>query len=236
MSLPYLLLALFPGSARFLPKPGQWMVTLRGVMGFLLAASAIWLFYVLAAQVTPEDLAFLQLTLLGLCLFVWLSSKAAPASGVRRLWATLAIAAALGGIFLAANAPAAASSHNTVKFIDWVPFDEAQAETLSSQGTLVFVDVTADWCLTCKVIERGVLETEKIANAFRSDSVVAMQADWSQPDPKILAYLNKYGRSSIPFYILYRPGKEPHIFNESLTKKRLLNALAESQAIASTEP
>ncbi len=234
MALPYLLLALFPGAAKLLPKPGQWMVTLRGVMGFLLAGSAVWLFYVLGAQVSPERLAFVQIVLLTLSLFIWLASKSAPSTGGRRLWSALALAAAIGSIILASGgaAPAAAAGEMAGKLINWVPFDEALAEELSQEGALVFVDVTANWCLTCKANERGIIETQTVAQAFKDHQVITMKADWTNPNPKILAFLNKYGSSSIPFYILYRPGRDPFVFGQILTQDSILGALEEASAIA----
>jgi thiol:disulfide interchange protein len=83
MALPYLLIAAVPGIARFLPRPGAWMETVRGVMGFLLAASAVWLFYVLSSQVAPEQLAAIQLGLLGIALFTWIRHRVATGRALR---------------------------------------------------------------------------------------------------------------------------------------------------------
>ena len=159
MGLPYLALAVFPGVARLLPKPGAWMATLTGVMGFLLAAAAVWLFYVLAAQIAPERLAFVQLALLAMTACIWLGSQSRT-PGRRRLarWATLA--AIVVAVWVAAGADgtaAAAPAGESRSLITWTPFDRATAEALAAEGRLVFVDVTADWCFTCKVNERLVL-------------------------------------------------------------------------------
>ena len=83
MALPYLLVAAAPGIARLLPRPGAWMETVRGVMGFLLAAAAVWLFYVLSSQVSPEQLAAIQLGLLGIALFTWIQHRVASSRGLR---------------------------------------------------------------------------------------------------------------------------------------------------------
>jgi len=139
MSLPYLLLAAWPGAVSFFPKPGPWMVRLRQVMGFLLAAAAIWLFYVLAAQLSSERLAFIELSVLGLAFAVWLMSSSASTRG-RRLAAIAALAAVGSTVWIAAAAPPPSSStlpQEAAGLIDWVMFDRQEAERLAAAGTPV---------------------------------------------------------------------------------------------------
>ncbi len=210
MSLPYLALAVAPGAARLLPRPGAWMDTVRKVMGFLLAAAAVWLFYVLSAQIGPGRLALVQLALLGLALFVWMRAQAARTAAGRRAAALgiagAAVAALLAAALPGAAVPAAAGGSQVVALIPWVEFDRAEAESLAEER-LVFVDVTADWCFTCKTNERLVLETEEVAALFEAHGVVPMKADWTNRDDEISAFLAAHGRYSIPFYLLYRPGR-----------------------------
>lgn len=228
MALPYLLIAAAPGIARVFPKPGAWMDTVRGAMGFLLAASAVWLFYVLASQVSPEKLAAIQLGLLGLGLFTWLQHKVANGRGLRRLAATGVVAAAAITL-VAASTQGEATSVNLAEkptgLIQWTAFDRARAESLSSGGQIVFVDVTADWCFTCKVNERLVLETPEVAKAFEEHKVLPMKADWTNRNDEITNFLAEHGRYGIPFYLLYRPGQDPHVFSELLTKETLVAAV-----------
>ncbi|MEM8929604.1 MAG: thioredoxin family protein [Acidobacteriota bacterium] len=228
LALPYLVLAAFPAAARFLPKPGEWMVTFRSVMGFLLAAAAIWLFYVLAGQISSERVAFVQLTLLALALATWYASRQPVATWGRRLAVLAVVLSAFGTVVLAVGAPPAMATSQAAGLIDWRPFDEAEAESLAADGQMVFVDFTADWCLTCKANERVVIETDTIASAFDEHGVVAMKGDWTNRDDTITEFLARHGRSAVPFYLLYRPGREPHIFGELLTKQRVLDALGTS--------
>jgi suppressor for copper-sensitivity B len=232
MSLPYLVLAVAPGAARLLPKPGAWMETLKTVMGFLLAAAAVWLFYVLAAQVSAERLAAIELALLAVALFVWMRARAARgplgragalAGVVVAVAATLVLAVTAGAAAPATGAGPGVTS--TAGLIPWIPFDRARAEALAGAGKLVFVDVTADWCFTCKANERLVLETDDTARLFADHGVVAMRADWTNRDDDIASFLADYGRYSIPFYLLYRPGGEPHLFSELLTKGQIAEAV-----------
>lgn len=229
MSLPYLALAIAPGTARLLPRPGPWMDAVRKVMGFLLAAAAVWLFYVLSAQVGPARLALVQLALLALALFVWMRGQGARTAAGRRL-AGLGIAGAAVATLVVAVLPgaalpaAAAGGSQVVALIPWVEFDRERAEALGEEQ-LVFVDVTADWCFTCKTNERLVLETEEVAALFEEHGVVPMKADWTNRDDEIAAFLESHGRYSIPFYLLYRPGEEPHLFSELLTKGAVAEAV-----------
>jgi suppressor for copper-sensitivity B len=228
MGLPYLALAAFPGAARLLPKPGDWMNTLKVVMGFLLAAAAVWLFYVLSAQVPPERVAFVQLALLAMAAFIWLRHRAAKTTAgktITNIATLLAIVAALVLSTTGATATATLAASETTGLIPWTQFDRSEAEALSSEGRLVFVDVTADWCFTCKVNERLVLETPEIAELFSDNSVIAMKADWTNRSDSIAQFLADHGRYGIPFYLLYRPGGEPFLFGELLTKEAVVEAV-----------
>lgn len=232
MALPYLALAAAPGAARWLPRPGAWMDTVRKLMGFLLAAAAVWLFYVLAAQVSAERLAAIELGLLALALFVWLRARAARGPLLRRVGTGGTIAAAALSLALAlapgAGAGTGAGAAAAEQRIPWQTFDHERALELAAGGRLVFVDVTADWCFTCKTNERLVLETDEIAELFERNQVLPMKADWTNRDDAIAAFLAGHGRYSIPFYALYRPGDEPHLFSELLTRGAVVEVVERS--------
>jgi suppressor for copper-sensitivity B len=232
MALPYLLLAVAPGTARFLPRPGAWMATVRGAMGFLLAAAAVWLFYVLSAQMSPERVAAVQLGLLALALFTWLRHRGVRGPALQAMAGVGMAAAAVLTLALAMSAGGAARAQAgetpATGLIAWVPFDRAKAEALSAGGRVVFVDVTADWCFTCKVNERLVLETPEVAGAFERHKVLAMKADWTNRNDEIGTFLADHGRYGIPFYVLYRPGQPPHVFSELLQKESLVAAVEQS--------
>lgn len=236
LAIPYLLLAAAPAAAKWMPRPGTWMVTLRGVMGFLLAGAVVWLIFVLAGQIDSVSLALFELGLLGLSFFLWLRQRAEQERRATGLWWLLAGATAIGLIAFAGrattaaiprSAAAAASSQGPVT---WIPFDRAEAERLSAAGRLVFLDITADWCVTCKVNERIVLNAPEVIAAFRSHDVLPMKADWTNRDDGIARFLAKHGRYGIPFYMLYRPGGEPHLFGELLSAADVARVIAESAA------
>jgi thiol:disulfide interchange protein DsbD len=196
-------------------------------MGFLLAAAAVWLFYVLAGQITAERIAFVQLALLALALCGWLMRQWPEGSLKRRVAVLGVVLASCGSVVLAVGAPPATPGGGSESaLLDWVAFDEAEAVRLSSEeDRMVFVDFTADWCLTCKANERLVLETPETAALFDEHQVVLMKGDWTNRDDAITEFLARYGRSAVPFYILYRPGQEPHPFGELLTRDAIKEAL-----------
>ncbi|HEV8240553.1 MAG TPA: thioredoxin family protein [Thermoanaerobaculia bacterium] len=234
MAAPYLLLAAWPRAARLLPKPGTWMVRLKEVMGFLLAGAAVWLFYVLAQQVSAASLAFVQLGLLLLALVVWLG-RGARTNLARTAAITAVLVVAAATVWAAAAAPPArrgALAEPARGLIAWQPFERARAERLAAGGTLVFVDVTADWCVTCKVNERLVLDTPEVAGAFGRNGVIAMRADWTTRDRSIGDFLAAHGRYGIPFYMLYRPGEEPHVFPELITRDLVIGAVEQTRTVA----
>jgi suppressor for copper-sensitivity B len=240
MALPYLALAAAPGAARFLPRPGAWMETLKGVMGFLLAGALVWLLYVLGNQIAPERLALVEGSLLAAALGLWLASRAALGSLRRRFWSAAGVAAAIGAIALAgaagAAAPRATVTAGDPGHIAWRPWDPAEAERLAAAGTPVLLDITADWCVTCKVNERVILETPEVRAALAGGGFVAMRGDWTRRDDAIGAFLAAHGRYGIPFYMIYQPGREPVVLPELLTRDLVLSALADAAAPRGTPP
>jgi suppressor for copper-sensitivity B len=228
MALPYLAIAAAPGVARLLPRPGEWMETLRGAMGFLLAGSAVWLFFVLAGQVSAEQVAVVQLGLLLLALFTWLKARVGAGRLLRGVAAFGMVAAVAGTLYAAASGRglAAKEMEKSAGLIPWVPWDRAESAALVASGTKVFVDVTADWCFTCKINERVILDTPEVAAAFAKHGVVPMKADWTNRNDEIARFLAEHGKYGVPFYLLHRPGREPHVFSELPSKTALIEAVA----------
>jgi thiol:disulfide interchange protein DsbD len=229
MSSPYLLLSANPSWVRFLPKPGMWMERLKQFTGFIMLTVAVWLLGVLGDS-RGADAAFgLSATLLAAGFGAWLL-------GVLQNrvigWLALVGAIALGGsTFLApalARATLAGSQSSASQgILSWEPFTEQALAAARNAGEPVFVDFTAAWCANCKYNEKTTLETPEIAKAFAEKKVRLLKADWTTEPPHITAFLRKFQRISVPFYLLYHPGKEaPEILPELLSKSLMLETLS----------
>ena len=224
MSLPYVLLTSNPTLLRFLPKPGLWMERLKQLMGFVMLAVAAWLLGVLgnARGLDAISGACAFLLVLGFC--CWLLGILRN----RSLALFLVLFLAAGGFFLflyepLRRTPASVRAANSE---GWEPFSPERLLAERAAGRPVFVDFTADWCVNCKVNERVALSRPEVLAAFERRGVVKLKADWTSDDPVVTAELKKFGRASVPFYLLYPPGSaEPQVLPSLLTPGIVLNAL-----------
>ena len=230
LALPYFLVAARPGLVNRLPRPGRWMVLVKIVLGGLLLGTAIWLFFVLIGVAGWLTAGFVALTTAALILVATIESW--NSSARRVLLSVFLLAPLLGAGFLPAfergTAEAATQTH-------WQAFDPRSIARHVSDGHTVFVDVTADWCLTCKANKSLVLDRSPVIDRLTDRSVVAMQADWTRPDQEISRFLERHNRYGIPFNIVYGPGAPSGIvLPEILTPTLVLDAIetASSRTIA----
>jgi suppressor for copper-sensitivity B len=229
LALPYLAIAAAPGLATRLPRPGPWMVTLRRLLGLALAGTTLWLLSVLTTQVglAPAIAVGGLLTALGVVL--WLGH-------VRRTGRlpapVLAGALALAAFVLPAVLPApdanavAQGDQTTTEDETWAVMDLSLIAALVADGKVVFVDVTADWCLTCQLNKKLVLGQGAVQARLGSEGVVAMRGDWTLPSAAISRYLEGFGRYGIPFDAVYGPGLPDGLaLPELLTTGAVMEAL-----------
>ena len=221
MALPYLLVAAVPALARALPRPGRWMIHLRRLLGLLLAGTAIWLLAILSGELGLRPALAVAL-LLGFGAL----TLAVLREPVTR-WSLVAIAL-LAALFVPAVVPMPRAAP-VAEAGPWQAFDPAAIGGLVRDGHVVVVDVTADWCLTCKVNERLVLDAAPVKEALAQPGVVAMRADWTRPNPAIAAYLGRFGRYGIPFNAVYGPAAPGGLLlPELLTAGAVTGALAQA--------
>ena len=224
LSAPYLLVAAAPGLATRLPKPGPWMVTLRRVLSIALAGTALWLLTVAAVQTGYAIAAMIALLMVTMAVALW-QLRHLPANARGATWGVvgaLCVFAIVATVSL--RAPSGPASPVADKV--WRPFDRAAIAAEVDRGRVVLVDVTADWCLTCKVNKALVLDRNPVLDRLTSDGVTPMRADWTRPDPLISDYLKSFGRYGIPFNVVYGPGTpngEP--LSELLTTDAVMAAL-----------
>lgn len=241
MSFPYLLLAAFPALLKFMPKPGQWMITFKELMGFLMMASVIWLIWVFTAQTSSLSVVLLLAAFFFLAIGCWIYGRwATPMKEkLTRTTAKLATLAffavgcyvitlststwadAMGGEIALASSP----THGEIADV-WEEFNPERVAELRAKGIPVFIDFTAKWCLICQT-NHIVLSGDEISEKFASKGVVRMKADWTKRDDMIAAELKKFGRNSVPLYVLYDSNSEsePQILPQVLTPDAIDSAL-----------
>lgn len=232
LALPYLLVALHPKLIAVLPRPGRWMVVLKAVLSAALIATTAWLIWVMigvagmiAAMGTTAAVAVLVLV-------IWKGTTLPPIARWTALTLPLVAALAVPIVLCGGRQPTDVLQEG--ESISWVAFNRSEIAQLVSQGQVVFVDVTADWCLTCKANKALVMERGEVLTLLQSGKVVPMQADWTRPDEKIARFLEDNGRFGIPFNIVYGPSAPEGIaLPEILTSKAILDAVERAAPIVS---
>jgi len=226
LASPMVFLSVFPGLLRRLPRPGAWMIRVRQFLGFPMLASVIWLLWVLLQQWGDVVLVPMLGLLLCLALGVWVVGVCQEKSRFRFATGLLVALLLLSGVAYMEISSKVVSlqKSDTSAF---VPFTESDLQSARESGRPVFVDVTASWCLTCQVNKKLVLETKAAEALFAKHEVVLMQADWTSQDESITRYLASFGRSGVPMYVYYAPGKEGVVLPEVLRMGVLEDFLGE---------
>lgn len=239
MAFPYLVFAAFPSLLRFLPKPGDWMVTFKELMGFVMLATALWLIWVFGAQTGLPAVMILLGAFIIMSLGCWIYGKwgAAWQTRRKRLVGTIIgcslLLVGFYGIYTSAmeesyasNTPLIAMNTDTSDIRSWVPFSADRIVELQSQGIPVIIDFTARWCLICQA-NHMVLARPEVSDKLAQMGVVKMLADWTSKDSKITRALQLFGRSGVPLYVLY--GKDentaPQVLPQVLTPDIVMDYL-----------
>jgi suppressor for copper-sensitivity B len=228
MALPWLLIALFPAMALLLPKPGRWMGTVKLVFALMILATTFWLLSLLGNFIGTSNM-FLIAALLLVILFTLTLRK----YGKRILliaFFSLLLSTALG--FFLGSLTTKDWGSSIAGELDWSPLDAAAIVQQVASGKTVFVDVTADWCITCKANKIGVMLQDPVYRALQAENVVLMKGDWTVRSDSVTAYLQSYGRYGVPFNIVYGPGAPQGLpLSTILSSKQVLSALQQAQAL-----
>ncbi|WP_304626857.1 protein-disulfide reductase DsbD [uncultured Parasutterella sp.] len=222
MSLPWLVLSLFPVLTAWMPKPGAWMNVFRKLMAIPMLLTMIWLLWVLSLQVSFTALVLYIAAVISLCVCLFLYGKLQFSLLTAKLPIVLSAACAVL-LFAAASSPLFRQPDAAVQAADaWSP---QAVENALKAGKPVFVDFTASWCVTCQANKIAVLDREDIREAFKQHGVVFLVADWTNQNPDITQALESFGRSGVPLYILYSPDGKTTVLPELLTKNIVIGAL-----------
>ena len=228
LALPFLLIGFIPALASRIPKPGAWMDTLKHWLAYPMYLTAVWLAWVFGSQKGVNGLALLLVagTALSAALWWFERQKMQPNVTAKLLALVIGLLAAASFAFALQQAQPRTGAVAAGK--NYEAFSRARLDDLRAQGTPVFVDMTADWCITCKVNEKAVLHTDAFTQLLADTGTVYLVGDWTNQDPEISAYLDQYKTPGVPLYVVYPRGPgEGRKLPQLLTLEMMREALAQ---------
>ncbi len=234
MALPVLILSCSPRLLRHIPRPGPWMDTLKQVLAFPLYLTAIWLAWVVGNQTGVNGMAALLVGCLLIVLALWLWRGRT----LRRSIGAIATAAALALLGSSWLQPTPTDTARAPAGQLWQAYSPERLRELRDRGEPVFVNITADWCITCLTNEKVTLSTAAVKQSLKQGGFTYLKGDWTNYDPRITELLSRYDRSGIPLYLVYPAGDaaRARVLPQILTVKTVVAALdqaAEPDTIAS---
>ncbi|WP_154140925.1 protein-disulfide reductase DsbD family protein [Photobacterium damselae] len=227
MAAPWLLIALFPQLANALPKPGMWMNTVKTIFGLMMLVTSLWLLSLMANFFSLKIVIVIGVIALALLLSqLWrIKGKRATLLTVGFLIIVTAIGLIIGSLTADKWAKPLPQDHH------WTPLNVEQIKLDVAQGKTVFVDVTADWCITCKANKVGVILQEPVYSALDQENIVLMRGDWTKPSDYVTNFLQSHGRFGVPFNIVYGPAAPNGIeLPVILTSEQVLDALKQASS------
>ncbi|WP_045737648.1 protein-disulfide reductase DsbD [Xanthomonas sp. MUS 060] len=223
LALPFLLIGFVPSLATRLPKPGAWMETLKQVLAFPMYLTAIWLLWVLGKQRGVDAVALLLIGTTLLALGLWWFERArwhGHTWGMRAA-SVLLLLALLPAWGVTRLPPPSA----TVEEGNTVVYSPEMLDRLRTDNRVVFVNMTADWCVTCKANERNVFHSDVFRDTLKRVDAVYMKGDWTNEDQRISAFLAEHKAVGVPLYVVYGPGAPPTVLPPMLTQAVVEDAL-----------
>lgn len=222
MALPWILVALFPSIALSLPKPGPWMSKVKYLFGAMMLITSIWLLNLLSNHLSEFWIYVIAAIAGGVILLRTVQVHSKKAAG----WLSILFAIAFG---FGTVIDSMTSTDLLPEEPQWVPLSSESIQQYVDEGKVVFVDVTADWCVTCKANKIGVLLQEPVYSELNSANIIHMQGDWTVPSEKITSYLQEHGRFGVPFNVVYGPSAPngielPVILNEKVVMDAIKKA------------
>ena len=229
LALPFLLVGFIPALGRLLPRPGAWMETLKQVLAFPMYLTAVWLVWVLAHQRGADavGLVLIAAVLLALTLW-WFERSRSRGVASKAIVVALALLVTLP-LYQLTRLPAAPEKASAE--VGVVAYSPGKLAELRAAGTPIFVDITADWCITCKANEHAVLDTPAFGAVLRRTAAVYMKGDWTDVNPTIEAFLQRYHSPGVPLYVVFpRNGGDGKLLPTVLTLSMVDSALTEASS------
>ena len=230
LALPFLLIGFVPAVARLLPRPGRWMETLKQALAFPMYLTAVWLLWVLTKQRGADATALVLAggVLLAMALW-WYGRNRHRSGGLSWIFTAVLAVGAVAALWTVHGLPA--QSATTVATDGIVPYSPEKLAELRAAGTPVLVDMTADWCITCKANEHAVLDTDAFKALLKRTGTVYMRGDWTDVNAPIAAFLEQYHSVGVPLYVVYpKGGGDGHKLSTVLTYDIVQQALGAATA------
>jgi DsbC/DsbD-like thiol-disulfide interchange protein/cytochrome c biogenesis protein CcdA len=223
LALPFLLIGFVPALRRMLPRPGAWMTRFRAILSIPMFVTALALAWVLGRQagVAGMTAGLAGALAIGLLLW-WLGSRQ---HGGKTSWipATGAVLAGVAAVLLLpVEAPALATTTSAPAGLMAQVYSPEKLAGLRATKTPVFLYMTADWCLTCKVNEKGAMADPAVAAAFKRKGIAVLEGDWTRGDADISKWLAQQGRAGVPVYVFYAADGSQRELPQILTRDQLL--------------
>jgi len=227
LALPFLLIGFVPALARLLPRPGRWMETLKQVLAFPMYLTAAWLVWVLANQRGADAVGLVLVAMVLLAMTLWWFERSRSRGAVSKALVVVLAIATTAPMYLLAHVPPPSAVVRAEEGV--VAYSPEKLAELRAAGTPVFVDMTADWCVTCKANEHTVLNTDAFRDLLRRTGAVYMKGDWTDVNPSISAFLQQYHSPGVPLYVVFPkdggPGRQlSTVLTASLVEQALTEA------------
>ncbi|HET6555174.1 MAG TPA: protein-disulfide reductase DsbD [Dyella sp.] len=227
LALPFLAIGFVPALARLLPRPGAWMETLKQVLAFPMYLTAAWLVWVLAHQRGADAVGLVLVAAVLLAATLWWFERSRSRGGLSKVFVALLAVLTLVPLYYLAHVPPPAQAAAVAEGV--VAYSPEKLAELRKAGTPVFVDMTADWCVTCKANEHTVLDTDAFRDLLKKTGAVYMKGDWTDVNPTIAAFLAQYRSPGVPLYVVFpKDGGEgrqlPTVLTSSLVEEALTKA------------
>jgi thiol:disulfide interchange protein DsbD len=227
-ALPITLLFISSRLKAFLPKPGAWMQTFKQALAFPMLATVAWLVWVYLGQTNAVAQFLLILSLISFAMFTWGLSKSS--SSLLRVILILGVLASIAVPLFLLNPQQANTASNTAQSAEnYVPYDQNMLDELKQKQEVVFVNMTADWCITCKVNESVALSKQAVLDKFEAPDVHYMLGDWTNKNQAILDYLKQYQRAGVPLYVVYAGEKHVNVLPQVLTPSIVIDAIEQAK-------
>jgi len=226
MALPWLLIAVFPKTAKLLPKPGRWMQWVKPVFAIMMLATTVWLTTLLKNFISNEVFLVLTVGLSVLTLVI-----------IGKVHGRKALFLSIGGFLVFAAVVGTTLILTADRWVNklpqdhqWQPLTQQRIDEAVASGQTVFVDVTADWCITCQANKVGVLLQDPVFTALGQEHVTRLRGDWTKANESITQYLKANNTFGVPFNKVYGPGAPDGItLPVVLSKDKVMDALEDAR-------